>query len=163
MCLLFVCLDNIRTTRLVCGLFSSSWAEYSTISLVSSFFCPSWVQWVSVIPNTAKLYLLISAAIWLVLSVSHIVQTFYVPISSVALIIRRAIGLVISKEFRFLSRRVIILPLTPREQFKWFNLFDVIGASFSRIIVYGMRWLGDGAGRSSRRVTGEVRQFLVIL
>ncbi|VDP59135.1 unnamed protein product [Schistosoma curassoni] len=72
-------LDSINATPCVCGAFSSSWPEYNRSSPEASRCCPTCVQCVSLIPSISRLYLLISAAIWKALPVSHIVRTFHVP------------------------------------------------------------------------------------
>lgn len=136
-------LDSIKATLRVCGEFSSPWPQYNTISPVSNLFCPHWVQCVPVIPRTDMLYLLISTAIWLVLSISHIARTSHAPILSVVPVIRRGIGLVAFEESR-LSTWVVIIVLsddlwTQRTEFKWFNLFIlfnyVLAGLFSTILV----------------------------
>ena len=133
-------LDSINATPCVCGAFSSSWPEYNRSSPEDSRCCPTCVQCVSLIPSTSRLYFLISAAIWKTLPVSHIVRTFHVPIKIVALVVRRCIGLMTSEGTRLSSWDVIIIPSTPRAEFKWFEWFFLVS-------VFLASWFSTGWGR----------------
>lgn len=63
--------------------------EYNSIFLESNLFCPVCVEFVSLIRDTTKLYLLISITTWLVLLVPHIVQKFHVSVLNVSLVVRK--------------------------------------------------------------------------
>lgn len=82
-----ITLDSIRVTPWIWGVISSSWLQYISISLESILFYPTSVRWVSLIQITAKLYLLIFAAVWVVLPVSHIIRKFQVSIIIIALVV----------------------------------------------------------------------------
>lgn len=122
----WVSLDNIRATSWVFGAFSSSWSEYSSVSLVANVYCRAGVQLVLLIPSTIKLYLFISASIRLVFPVSNIFRTFHAPIRMFALVVRSGIDLITSKESRPSLWGVIIIPSTFRSEFIWFRLFNLV-------------------------------------
>ncbi|CAH8537968.1 unnamed protein product [Schistosoma rodhaini] len=57
------CLNSINATPCVCDASSSSCPGYKKCSPEACFCCPTGVQYVSLIPNTLRLNVLISAAV----------------------------------------------------------------------------------------------------
>lgn len=128
-------LDSVRAVLWVCGVFSFSSSGYSRNCSISDIYCSAWYLCVSLITSTATLYFLIYVAIWLVLSMSHIVRIFHVRTKVVTLVVTRCINLVTSEESWPSSWGVIILPSTSRAELKWSNLFIFV-STFRKIVFY---------------------------
>ncbi len=120
------CLVSIMPTPCVCGASSSSCPEYRSSSPVDSGVCPACVHLTSLMPKTASLFLLISAATCAVFPASYMVRTFQDPIL-IILVERRVVGDVASS--RLSPLRVMFLrsedPSSSGTEFSKCSLFDV--------------------------------------